>query len=54
MSELADAIVQSGRSTLEWTISEIKSHPKWRAEVVYGGTNYVYILLPYFFLSFFI
>ncbi len=27
MAELADAIVQSGRSTLEWTIKEITTHP---------------------------
>jgi len=29
MAELADAIVQSGRSTLEWTTREINSHPKY-------------------------
>lgn len=37
MAELADAIVQSGRSTLEWTIKVIESHPTWNATVVYGG-----------------
>ena len=28
MAELADAVVQCGRSTLEWTIREISSHPR--------------------------
>lgn len=36
MAELADAVVQSGRSTLEWTIQYIQNHPDWRARVVYG------------------
>ena len=39
MAELADAIVQSGRSTLEWTAKYITEHPEWRAEVVYGDTG---------------
>ena len=37
MAELADAVVQSGRSTLEWTIQYIEKHPDWRAKVVYGS-----------------
>ena len=45
MAELADAIVQSGRSTLEWTIQCIKQHPDWRADVVYGDTDSVFVLL---------
>jgi len=46
MAELADAIVQSGRSLLEWTIDEINRNLNWRAEVVYGDTDSVFILVP--------
>eukprot|EP01032_Pedospumella_encystans_P008332 gene8332-9904_t len=45
MAELADAIVQSGRSTLEWTIREIQSHSEWKAKVVYGDTDSVFVHL---------
>lgn len=45
MAELADAIVQSGRSTLEWTVKYINSHPRWRAKVVYGDTDSVFVQL---------
>jgi hypothetical protein len=46
MAELADAIVQSARSLLEWTIRTINKHPKWKAEVVYGDTDSVFVHLP--------
>ena len=46
MAELADAIVQSGRTLLEWTIGEINRNSSWRAEVVYGDTDSVFILVP--------
>ena len=39
MAELADAIVQSGRETLESAIRLVQAHPRWRAEVVYGDTG---------------
>ena len=39
MAELADSIVQCGRSTLEWTIQEIERHPDWHAQVIYGDTG---------------
>lgn len=39
MAELADAIVQSGRETLESAIRLVESHPAWRAQVVYGDTG---------------
>lgn len=45
MAELADAIVQCGRTTLEWTISHINHHPRWKAEVVYGDTDSVFVHL---------
>ena len=45
MGELADAIVQCGRSTLLWTIGTIESNPQWQARVVYGDTDSVFVLL---------
>ena len=45
MAELADAIVQCGRSTLEDAISVIRSNQKWKAEVVYGDTDSIFVLL---------
>ena len=45
MSELADAIVSSGRATLEWTINRITNNPDWNAEVVYGDTDSVFVHL---------
>ena len=39
MAELADAIVQSGRETLERAIQLVEAHPDWRAQVVYGDTG---------------
>jgi DNA polymerase zeta len=45
-AELADAIVQCGRDTLEWTIGIINSHPTWNASVQYGDTDSVFVRLP--------
>lgn len=45
MAELADSIVQYGRSTLEWSISFIHSNPKWKAQVVYGDTDSLFVHL---------
>ncbi len=39
MAELADAIVQSGRSTLEWAIRVIEEDTLWNAKVIYGDTG---------------
>ncbi len=39
MAELADAIVQSGRETLESAIRQVEAHEEWRAQVVYGDTG---------------
>lgn len=39
MAELADAIVQSGRETLENAIRMVEASPQWRARVVYGDTG---------------
>ncbi|KAJ2908589.1 DNA polymerase zeta [Coemansia aciculifera] len=45
--EVADAIVQSGRETLESAIRFIHSqHATWGARVVYGDTDSVFVHLP--------
>ena len=46
MAELADAIVQSGRETLESAIRMVEEHPTWRAKVVYGDTDSLFVQLP--------
>eukprot|EP00775_Hariotina_reticulata_P012068 gene12067-12209_t len=45
-AELADAIVQSGRVTLENAIRLVEGHPSWRAHVVYGDTDSLFIAVP--------
>ncbi|XP_052192570.1 DNA polymerase zeta catalytic subunit isoform X3 [Diospyros lotus] len=44
-AELADSIVQCGRRTLENAISFVNSHDKWKAEVIYGDTDSMFVLL---------
>ncbi|GMY18883.1 DNA polymerase zeta catalytic subunit-like [Fagus crenata] len=44
-AELADSIVQCGRSTLEKAISFVNAHDKWKAEVIYGDTDSLFVLL---------
>ena len=46
MAELADAIVSSGRATLEETIRMVDQHPEWKAKVVYGDTDSLFVCLP--------
>jgi DNA polymerase zeta len=43
---VADSIVQYGRETLEKAKDFIESNPKWRAKVVYGDTDSLFIHLP--------
>ncbi|KAI0130079.1 DNA polymerase family B [Xylariales sp. AK1849] len=45
-SEIADSIVQTGRETLERAIALIHSVRKWKAEVVYGDTDSLFVYLP--------
>ncbi|KAG5178004.1 DNA polymerase zeta [Tribonema minus] len=45
MAELADAIVECGRATLEAAIRMVESHPPWGARVVYGDTDSLFVLL---------
>ncbi|EOA33539.1 hypothetical protein CARUB_v10019649mg [Capsella rubella] len=44
-AELADSIVQCGRSTLENAISFVTANDKWNARVVYGDTDSMFVLL---------
>lgn len=43
--ELADAIVQTARVTLENAIKVVNSNPDWGATVVYGDTDSMFVLL---------
>ncbi|PHH55286.1 DNA polymerase zeta catalytic subunit [Ceratocystis fimbriata CBS 114723] len=45
-AEIADSIVQTSRETLERAIALIHTHPSWKAEVVYGDTDSLFIRLP--------
>ncbi|GLT50443.1 hypothetical protein SLA2020_239300 [Shorea laevis] len=44
-AELADSIVQCGRSTLEKAISFVNTNDKWKAKVIYGDTDSMFVLL---------
>ncbi|GIX95779.1 DNA polymerase zeta catalytic subunit, partial [Caerostris darwini] len=44
--EVADSIVAKGRETLERAIYLIENTPEWKAKVVYGDTDSLFILLP--------
>jgi DNA polymerase zeta len=40
------ARAQSARETLENAIRHVNGHPAWRARVVYGDTDSLFVLLP--------
>ncbi|RAL37914.1 hypothetical protein DM860_000608 [Cuscuta australis] len=44
-AELADSIVQCGRRTLENAISFVNTNDKWKAKVIYGDTDSMFVLL---------
>ncbi|KAI5480032.1 hypothetical protein MNV49_001997 [Pseudohyphozyma bogoriensis] len=44
--EIADAIVQTGRETLERSLETIRATKSWGAEVVYGDTDSLFVHLP--------
>ncbi|OQR85051.1 hypothetical protein ACHHYP_12413 [Achlya hypogyna] len=44
-AQLADAIVHSGRVTLEAAVRLVESHPTWHARVVYGDTDSLFVQL---------
>ncbi|XP_052808091.1 uncharacterized protein LOC128236972 isoform X1 [Mya arenaria] len=43
--EVADSIVRKARETLERSIKLVEETPRWRAKVVYGDTDSMFILL---------
>ncbi|KAK9458983.1 uncharacterized protein V1516DRAFT_681707 [Lipomyces oligophaga] len=45
-AEIADAIVQTGREILEQSIRLINQDTEWKAEVVYGDTDSLFVHLP--------
>jgi hypothetical protein len=45
-AEIADAIVQSGRDTLERAIRMVEAESQWQARVVYGDTDSMFVVLP--------
>lgn len=46
MAELADAIVQCGRDTLEKAIRMVHANERWGARVVYGDTDSLFVHMP--------
>lgn len=44
-ADIADAIVQTGRCTLEKAISLVEENKNWKARVVYGDTDSLMVLL---------
>jgi DNA polymerase zeta len=43
--EISDAIVQTARTVLESSVRIVESEPSWRAKVVYGDTDSMFVLL---------
>lgn len=44
--EVGDSVVSKGRETLERAIKFVEANKEWKAEVVYGDTDSLFILLP--------
>ena len=45
-AEIADAIVQTARETLERAMDIVQEDPNWNAKVVYGDTDSLFVQLP--------
>jgi DNA polymerase elongation subunit (family B) len=45
-AEIADAIVQTARTTLERAIRLVESSSRWNARVVYGDTDSLFVVVP--------
>lgn len=43
--EVADSIVQTAKETLSNTMTMIENHPSWKAKVVYGDTDSIFVKL---------
>jgi DNA polymerase zeta len=44
--DVADSIVQTARETLQAAMKTVKDTPRWNAQVVYGDTDSMFVLLP--------
>ncbi|XP_044728775.1 uncharacterized protein LOC123292259 [Chrysoperla carnea] len=44
--ELGDSVVSKGRETLERAIQMVEKNEKWRAKVVYGDTDSLFVITP--------
>lgn len=44
--EIGDSVVSKGRETLEQAIRLIEENVEWKARVIYGDTDSVFVLLP--------
>ncbi|PAA46056.1 hypothetical protein BOX15_Mlig012441g1, partial [Macrostomum lignano] len=44
--EVGDSIVRKARETLERAIALVQAEPSWRAQVIYGDTDSLFVLLP--------
>jgi DNA polymerase zeta len=44
--ELADSVVSKGRETLQRAIEMVENTPEWKAKVVYGDTDSLFVLVP--------
>ena len=45
-AEIADSIVQTGRTTLERAIDMVETNLLWKARVVYGDTDSMFVAVP--------
>ena len=46
VSQVGDSVVSKGRETLERAITTVHSNQEWRARVVYGDTDSLFVLVP--------
>ncbi|XP_034253905.1 uncharacterized protein LOC117652853 [Thrips palmi] len=44
--EVGDSVVSKGRETLERAITLVQNNKEWRARVVYGDTDSLFVLIP--------
>lgn len=43
--DVADSVVELGRTVMNFCIGFINSHPEWNAEVLYGDTDSLFVVL---------
>lgn len=44
--DIADSIVATARATLQAAMALVRDTAKWRARVIYGDTDSMFVLLP--------